>query len=182
MDRHIGITTDETLCPALLFGVSGTKHLSEQRLQGRNHSFALRQVPNDYKGYGLSKELARRTIVERIATETKHIILHYSACPLRTTARGRRLSFSGLSAHRKIYRHRRPCCCLKRYSVLYRTTAAPRQSANSCKHDLTLYSACAFFDRLEQKRKKIRTFCDKCLAVKKKLRTFVPTESTTLLA
>ena len=98
MDRHIGITTDETLCPALLFGVSGTKHLSEQRLQGRNHSFALRQVPNDYKGYGLSKELARRTIVERIATETKHIILHYSACPLRTTARGRRLCFLNIFA------------------------------------------------------------------------------------
>ena len=34
-------------------------------------------------------------------------------------------------------------------SVLYRTTAAPRQSANSCKHDLSLRSPCAFFDRLE---------------------------------
>ena len=66
MDRHISITTDETLRPTLLFGIYGTKHLSEQRLQGRNHSFALRQVPDDYKGYGLSKELARRTLVERI--------------------------------------------------------------------------------------------------------------------
>ena len=41
-------------------------------------------------------------------------------------------------------------CRLKRYSVLYRTTAAPRQSANSCKHDLLLLSACAFFDRQEK--------------------------------
>ena len=39
----------------------------------------------------------------------------------------------------------------------------PRQSANSCKHDLTLYSACAFFDRLEQKRKKIGSLLAKDL-------------------
>nr|DAY60487.1 MAG TPA: hypothetical protein [Caudoviricetes sp.] len=34
--------------------------------------------------------------------------------------------------------------------VLYRTTASPRQSTNSCKHDLPLLSACAFFDILEK--------------------------------
>ena len=39
--------------------------------------------------------------------------------------------------------------------VLFITTAAPRQSANSCKHDLSLRSACAFFDRLENKRDEI---------------------------
>ena len=36
--------------------------------------------------------------------------------------------------------------------VLFITTAAPRQSANSCKHDLSLRSACAFFDRVEKGR------------------------------
>ena len=49
-----------------------------------------------------------------------------------------------------------PCCRLKRYSVLYRTTTAPRQSANSCKHDLPLRLACAFFDRQENKREERR--------------------------
>ena len=36
----------------------------------------------------------------------------------------------------------------KNKSVLCRTTAAPRQFANSCKHDLPLRSACTFFDKL----------------------------------
>ena len=57
--------------------------------------------------------------------------------------------------------------------VLYRTTAAPRQSANSCKHDLLLRSPCAFFDRLENKTKKEKEMQEACL-FSRKYATFVP--------
>ena len=91
MDRYTVVTSHQTLCPTLLLGIFGTKHSPEKRFQGKSHRIAPRQTSNNNQGYGLPCKLARGTIVERIATETKHIMLHYSACPLRTTARGRRL-------------------------------------------------------------------------------------------
>ena len=70
------------------------RHRFTQQRHERSPAKVVGRFPDDrHQGYGLPCELARRTFVERIATETKHIILHYSACHLRTPARGRRLSF-----------------------------------------------------------------------------------------
>ena len=66
MDGHIGITTDETLRPTLLFGIFGTKHLSEQRFQQGSLRIAPRQASNAYKSHGLPKGLAKRASVESI--------------------------------------------------------------------------------------------------------------------
>ena len=67
VDRYTVIASHQTLCPTLLLGIFGTKHPPEKRFQGKSHRIALRQVPNDYKSYGLPCKLARRTTVESIA-------------------------------------------------------------------------------------------------------------------